>query len=201
MIDGWGRRKLSPLIDGLADRAVAAGISANGMTLIAFAIGLIGAAFIATDHSWLAIPLLLLSRLGDGLDGAIAQRTQPSDFGGFLDIVLDFAFYGLVPLSFILLDPVQNGVAGGVLLLAFYVNGGSFLAFAVMAEKRGEQSNARGEKSLFFTTGLAEAGETLIVFVLACLFPSWFPILAALFAGITAYTTLSRILLARRTLR
>ncbi len=198
MIDGWGRRKLSPLIDGLADRAVAVGISANGMTLIAFAIGIAGAVLIAVGHAGIAIPLLLLSRLGDGLDGAIAQRTRTSDFGGFLDIVLDFAFYGAVPLAFILLDPAQNAVAGGLLLLAFYVNGGSFLAYAVMAEKRGEHSEARGEKSLFFTTGLAEAGETLIVFVLMCLFPSWFPILAALFAGLTGYTALSRILLARR---
>ncbi|WP_114389135.1 CDP-alcohol phosphatidyltransferase family protein [Notoacmeibacter marinus] len=198
MIDGWGRRKLSPLIDGLADRAVAVGISANGMTLIAFAIGIAGAVLIAVGHAGIAILLLLLSRLGDGLDGAIAQRTRTSDFGGFLDIVLDFAFYGAVPLAFILLDPAQNAVAGGLLLLAFYVNGGSFLAYAVMAEKRGEHSEARGEKSLFFTTGLAEAGETLIVFVLMCLFPSWFPILAALFAGLTGYTALSRILLARR---
>ncbi|OXT01671.1 hypothetical protein B7H23_01525 [Notoacmeibacter marinus] len=198
MIDGWGRRKLSPLIDGLADRAVAVGISANGMTLIAFAIGIAGAVLIAVGHAGIAILLLLLSRLGDGLDGAIAQRTRTSDFGGFLDIVLDFAFYGAVPLAFILLDPAQNAVAGGLLLLAFYVNGGSFLAYAVMAEKRGEHSEARGEKSLFFTTGLAEAGETLIVFVLMCLFPSLFPILAALFAGLTGYTALSRILLARR---
>ncbi len=106
-----------------------------------------------------------------------------------------------MPLAFIILDPGRNGVAGAILLLAFYVNGASFLAYAVMAEKRGEASTARGDKSLFFTTGLAEAGETLIVFVLACLFPAWFPILAALFAGITAYTTLSRILLARRIFR
>ena len=199
MIDGWGRRKLTPLIDTLADAAVAAGISANGMTLIAFVIGLAAAGCIIAGQTLLAIPLLLLSRLGDGLDGAIAERTTRSDFGGFLDIVLDFAFYGVIPLAFVVFDPAQNGVSGAILLLAFYVNGGSFLAYAVMAEKRGETSDARGEKSLFFTTGLAEAGETLIVFVLMCALPSLFPILAALFAGLTAYTTLSRILLARRT--
>lgn len=198
MIDGWGRRKLSPLIDALASRAVTAGISADAMTLMAFFVGLAAAALIVAGHTFLAIPLLLLSRLGDGLDGAIAARTARTDFGGFLDIVLDFAFYGAIPLAFILLDPVQNGVGGAILLLAFYVNGGSFLAYAVMAERRGQESGARGEKSIFFTTGLAEAGETLAVFVFACLFPDWFPILATLFAGITAYTTLGRILLARR---
>ncbi|RLQ87183.1 CDP-alcohol phosphatidyltransferase family protein [Notoacmeibacter ruber] len=200
MIDGWGRRKLAPLIDGMADRALAVGLSANAMTLIAFGVGLLAAICVAAGYTLLAVPLLLLSRLGDGLDGAIAQRTKATDFGGFLDIVLDFAFYGAIPLAFVLLDPARNGIAGSILLLAFYVNGASFLAYAVMAEKRGAKSTARGEKSLFFTTGLAEAGETLFVFVLACLFPSWFPLIAILFAGVTAYTTLSRIMLAHRDL-
>ncbi len=80
--------------------------------------------------------LLLLSRLCDGLDGAVARHTQKTDRGGFLDIVLDFAFYGVIPLGFVVAEPAQNAVAGAVLLFAFYVNGASFLAYAIMAEKR-----------------------------------------------------------------
>ena len=84
--------------------------------------------------------------------------------------MLDFAFYGLIPLGFVVADPAQNAVAGATLLFSFYVNGASFLAYAIMAERRGLRSEARGEKSLYFTSGLAEASETILVFLLFCLF-------------------------------
>ncbi len=86
--------------------------------------------------------------------------------------MLDFAFYGAIPFGFVLADPAANAIAGAALILSFYVNGASFLAYAIMAEKRGLETDARGEKSIFFTTGLAEATETIAVFVLACLFPA-----------------------------
>ena len=198
MLDGWARRRIDPALDALSGVLHAAGISANMVTLSAFAIGAGAAIAIAVGHLWIGLVLILVSRLCDGLDGAIAKRAGRTDLGGYLDIVLDFAFYGMIPLAFVVLDPVANGVAGAVLLTAFYANGASFLAFALMAEKRGMSSNARGPKSLFFTTGLAEAAETLAVFLAFCLFPAWFPILAYAFAAVTAYTTLSRIILAYR---
>ena len=110
--------------------------------------------------------------------------------------MLDFAFYGMIPLAFVILDPSANGIPGALLIAVFYANGASFLAYAIMAEKRGISDDARGAKSLFFTTGLAEATETIAVFVAFCLFPAWFAILAYAFAALTAYTALSRVVLA-----
>jgi phosphatidylglycerophosphate synthase len=197
MLDGWGRRRIDPGLDALAGVLHRAGISANAITLAAFAIGLAAAAAITFGALWLGLALILASRLGDGLDGAVARRAGRTDFGGYLDIVLDFAFYGAIPLAFVILDPVRNGVAGAVLIAVFYANGASFLAYAVMAEKRGIPEDARGAKSLLFTTGLAEATETIAVFLAFCLFPDRFAILAYGFAALTAYTALSRVILAR----
>jgi hypothetical protein len=90
----------------------------------------------------------LASRLADGLDGAVARARGKSDFGGYLDIVCDFAFYGAIPLGFVLLDPAANGAAGAFLLAAFYVNGATFLGYAILAAKRGMETRSRGEKSL-----------------------------------------------------
>ena len=101
---------------------------------------------------------------------------------------------------FVLADPAANAIAGAVLVFSFYVNGASFLAFAIMAEKHGLSTHQRGEKSFFFTTGLAEATETIAVFVLACLFPAWFPWLAWAFAAICLYTAVSRIVMTGRML-
>ena len=57
-------------------------------------------------------------------------------------------------------------------------------------------ANQRGAKSLYFTTGLAEATETLAVFAACCLFPGWFAVLAWAFTAICLYTAASRIVLA-----
>lgn len=201
MLDGWARGRIDPMLDAMGGTLARIGVSANVVTLAAFAVGMAAAAAIAFGWFLSGLALLLASRLGDGLDGAVARVNGKTDLGGYLDIVLDFAFYGAIPLGFVLADPAANAVAGAVLLLSFYVNGSSFLAYAVMAEKRGLEGEARGPKSLFFTTGLAEATETLIVFVAFCLFPGWFALIAYAFAALALYTALSRIVLAARTLR
>lgn len=197
MLDGAVRKQLDPVLDRLGAALARRGIGANGVTVAGLAFGVVAACLIAGQHYLAGGVLIVVSRLCDGLDGAVARATRKTDFGGFLDIVLDFVFYGAIPLAFILADPQANGLAGGLLLFSFYVNGSSFLAYAIMAEKRSMTTDARGAKSFFFTTGLAEATETIAVFLAFCLFPTWFPVLAALFAGVCLYTALSRIMLAR----
>lgn len=199
MLDGWARARIDPLLDRLAGRLAAAGISANAVTLAACGVGLAAALAVAGGYFFLGLVLMLASRLGDGLDGAVAKIDGKTDLGGYLDIVLDFLFYGAIPLGFVLADPGANAVAGAFLLFSLYVNGSSFLAYAVMAEKRGMQTSARGAKSLFFTTGLAEATETMAVFALFCVFPAFFPAIAYIFGALCLYTALSRIVLAART--
>lgn len=201
MLDGAVRVKIQPAIDAIGRKIAHAGISANTVTVIAFALGIAAAGLIALHAYLFAIVVLLVSRLCDGLDGAVARVKGKTDFGGFLDIVLDFGVYGVIPVGFALADPASNAVAAAVLVLSFYVNGASFLAFAIMAERHRLTTDQRGEKSLFFTTGLAEATETIAVFVLACLFPAWFPWIAWAFAAICFYTALSRIVMTAKVLR
>jgi phosphatidylglycerophosphate synthase len=198
MLDGVARRLIGPSLDRLGARVAAAGISADQITWAGFVLGVLAAGAIAGKAWLVGLLLILLSRLCDGLDGAVARRTQKTDRGGFLDIVLDFAFYGMIPLAFVLAEPERNAVAGAVLLASFYVNGASFLAYAVMAEKRGFAGEARGPKSLYFTTGLAEATETILVFILFCLIPGAFPPLAYVFAALTLVTAASRIIFAMK---
>jgi phosphatidylglycerophosphate synthase len=197
MFDGALRTAINPMIDQMAAQLVKAGVSANAATLTGFGLALGAATAIAFGWLWIGLALILLSRLCDGLDGAIAKQTRATDFGGYLDIVLDFAFYGLIPLAFAILNPAANAVAAGVLLLSFYVNGASFLAFAIIAEKRKLTTEARGKKSFFFTTGLAEAGETLAVFTAFCLLPDLFAAIAYIFAAICFWTAFARILQAK----
>jgi phosphatidylglycerophosphate synthase len=137
--------------------------------------------------------LLLLSRLFDGLDGAVARQTQPTDRGGFLDITLDFIFYAAVVLAFALADPAANALAAAALLAGFMGTGSSFLAFAVIAAKRQMSKPMSIGKSFYFLGGLTEGTETLVFFVAMCLWPAQFALLAWVFAGLCAVTTAARV--------
>jgi phosphatidylglycerophosphate synthase len=202
MLDGAAKALIDPWLTRVGQSLARRGVTANGVTLAALVIGVGAAAAIVQGWFAAGLVLILLSRLCDGLDGAVARSSRPTDFGGYLDIVLDFAFYGMIPLAFVLHDPAVNGLAGAALIFSFYVNGASFLAYAVMAEKRKmTDEEQRGAKSFYFTTGLAEASETLAVFVLFCLWPQGFPLIATLFALICLYTALSRVMLARAAFR
>lgn len=198
MFDAAARRLIDPPL-ARAGRALARrGVRADNVTLVGFGLGLAAAVLIAGGAPVWAVVPLLASRLADGLDGAVARATHKTDFGGYLDIACDFAFYGAVPFAFVLLDPQANGVAGAFLLLSFYINGTSFLGFAALAEKRGLSTAAQGEKSLYFSNGLLEGTETIVFFVLLCLFPLGFVPLAYGFGGLCLLTALLRIRAARR---
>lgn len=196
MLDGSARKLIDPMLEKTGAFLASKGITANTVTIASFVIGMIAAGFIIFGYMITGLILLLLSRVGDGLDGAVARHSQSTDFGGFLDIVLDFVFYGAIPLAFIIHDPANNAIAGAVLLFSFYVNGASFLAYSVLAEKQDISTQVRGKKSIYFTTGIAEATETFIVFSIFCLFPTWFEVVAYVFAAICFYTAFSRIMLA-----
>jgi len=196
MLDAAMRKLIDPGLNAAGRHMAKTGISANAITLIGLGFGLLCAAMIAGGlFGWALLPLAL-SRLADGLDGAVARATQKSDFGGYLDIVSDFVFYGAVPMGFVWADPGGNGAAGAFLLTSFYANGASFLGYAILAEKHAMDTSARGVKSLYFTGGLLEGTETIVFFVVLCLFPALFPPLAWVFGGLCFITAASRVLLA-----
>jgi phosphatidylglycerophosphate synthase len=193
MLDSFAQGLIEPVLSRLARRLVALKVTANQLTLAGFAIGLLAAALIAHGAYRAGLLLLLLSRLCDGLDGAVARQTQPTDRGGFLDITLDFIFYAAVVLAFALADPAANALAAAALLAGFMGTGSSFLAFAVMAAKRQVSKPMTGGKSFYFLGGLTEGTETLGFFVAMCLWPAQFALLAWVFAGLCVLTTISRV--------
>ncbi|MEM7021742.1 MAG: CDP-alcohol phosphatidyltransferase family protein, partial [Pseudomonadota bacterium] len=193
MLDARLRRLIDPPLDRICRPLAARGISANAATVVGFAIGLGAIAAIALQAYALGLGLLLLNRLLDGLDGALARHLGITDLGGFLDIVADFIFYAGVPLAFALADPTTNALPAAFLIFSFIGTATSFLAYAIMAAKRGITTELRGKKSLYYLGGLTEGTETIIAFVLACLWPALFPIIAWGFGGLCWLTTATRV--------
>lgn len=193
MLDRSAQALITPLLNWLAAALVRWRVSADQVTWAGFALGLAAAACIAANRPLAGLALMATSRLADGLDGAVARLTRPTDRGAFLDITLDFFFYASIPLAFALADPAANALAAAVLLAAFIGTASSFLAFAVLAERRGLTSLAYPKKGLYYLGGLTEATETLACFAAMCLWPALFAPLALGFAALCGLTMVARV--------
>ena len=182
------QRMLAPLGRALTRN----GISADQITLAGFSLGLLACAAAACGAFGWALAGLVLNRLADGLDGVVARLSQPTDRGAFLDIALDFLFYALFPVAFALQDPAANALPAAVLVASFMGTGSSFLAFSIIAEKRGLTARDYPTKGIYYLGGLTEGAETIAVFTAFCLFPASFPWLAWVYAGLCTITTVTR---------
>lgn len=182
---------VSKILDRPARALHARGVSADTITLAGFGIGLLACLAVISQSYILALVGLVANRLADGLDGAVARLGQPTDRGAFLDIALDFWFYSLFPLSFAVAHP-ENALPAAVLIATFVGTGSSFLAFSIIAEKRGLAAEAYPTKGIYYLGGLTEGAETIAVLAAFCLFPQAFPIIAYTFAALCTVTTLTR---------
>lgn len=194
MFDRYALRISKPLVDRIASGIRSRGYSANQVTLFGFGLGVISALCIAFGFYALAIPPLLVSRLCDGLDGAVARQGVATDRGAFLDIGLDFVFYASIPLAFAMANPASNALAAATLLAAFVGTGSSFLGYAIIAEKRGLKSAAYPSKTFYYLGGLTEGTETIACFLAMCVWPQQFAGIAYFYAALCAATTVTRLL-------
>jgi phosphatidylglycerophosphate synthase len=192
MLDRLMLTAVKPFLDHAASSIHARSISASQVSIVGFGFGIAAAVMIAAGLVQAAVIPLLVNRICDGLDGAVARREGPTDRGAFLDITLDFIFYAGVPLAFAFCNPPYNALPAAALLASFIGTGVSFLAFAIMAEKRGEKSTAYPTKAFYYLGGLTEGTETIVCFVAMCLFRDWFPALAYIYAAMCTLTTITR---------
>ena len=201
MLDARLRPWIDPPLASAASRLQRFGVTADGVTWTGLGIGLAGALAVAFGAPLLGLSLFVVNRLFDGIDGALARLKQPTDRGGFLDVVCDFLIYAAYPLAFAVVDPARNALAAATLLASFIASGITFLAFATIAAKRSMTTTAQGAKSIYSLAGLAEGFETIAVFVLMCLLPASFAAIAFTFAFICAVSAAARIVMALRLLR
>ena len=200
MFDAAMRRVIDPPLGAAGRRLAALGVRPNAVTVSGFVIGLTVMPLLAVEWYWAALAVILTNRLFDGLDGAVARNWEITDLGGYLDIVCDFVFYSAVVFGFALARP-ENAVAAAFLIFSFMGTGSSFLAYAILAAKRGHETSARGKKSFYYLGGLTEGTETIGLFVLMCVLPDWFSPFAFVFGALCWVTTGTRVMIVRQTFR
>lgn len=193
MLDGPIRPFIDPPLNRLGRWLAYWGATANTVTLIGFGFGVFACLLIAYEFYFVAFIFLVLNRVFDGLDGGIARTIGVSDFGGFLDILCDFIIYSGVVFSFALADP-DRALAAAFLIFSFIGPITSFLAYAIIAEKRKITTSAQGKKSFYYLGGLCEGTETFFTLALFCLFPEFFTYIAITYGVLCWLTTGGRAL-------
>ncbi len=200
MFDERVRQLLPRVVRPVARLLARAGVTPNAVSVMACGASLVAAVLVATGFPWVGMAVWLASRLGDGLDGILARETGSSSaFGGYLDITLDMTAYSAMLLGFAVAHP-ERGVVWSVILAGYALAITTTLALsnaAVAAGRRVSDTN----RTFQFTAGMAEAGETTVMYVLWVVFPGELGWLAWVWVAMILAAVLQRSWLACRVLR
>jgi len=194
MLDRWSLKIIKAPLRICAKGLIRLGISADQITISGFALGMLVLPALALQHYLLALAFIILNRVFDGLDGAVARLTTVTNRGAFLDIVLDFIFYSAVVFGFALASPEANALPAAALIFSFIGTGSSFLAFAIIAERLNLESMAYPNKGFYYLNGITEGSETIAFFIAMCLLPQYFAAIAWAFFCLCIITTVTRVI-------
>jgi len=167
----------------------------NMITLLSFTFGIVSVYYIIERSLMTALVFWLLNRIFDGLDGTVARVTgKSSDFGGYLDIVLDFIIYSAIPVVFVYSDPsAGNYFILSVLLSSYYVNAASWMYLSSILEKRNIGAASNNEMtSITMPSGIADGTMTIIFYTLFFIFPSYLKQLFVLFIVLVLVSIVQR---------
>ena len=182
-----------PILSKIASILIKHKFLPNQITLVGFILGIFCFIFLSLGMIYIALFLFLLNRFFDGLDGALARLTKPSDLGGFYDIISDFFVYGLLPFGFILFDK-NNFLSMSLLLTSFIGTCSTFLTTAWIFEKKKINIDQLSKKSFYYSEGLIEGTETIFLFFLMFIFYEVASFIAWIFAILCFITALIRVI-------
>lgn len=176
-------------------------VSPNALSLLAFGAGVAAALAAAHRLYGVALACWLASRGLDGLDGSVARATgRQSDFGGYFDMVLDFAVYAAVPLGLVYGARDGNVALAGIALLgSFLVNAASWMYLAAILERRGRGADATGERTtITMPPGVVAGAETIVFYTLFLVLPGRLTLLFSLMTAGVLLNVVQRLAWARR---
>lgn len=189
-------RLLTPLVARLSTS-----IHPNTVSVVALVVGLASAAAVMRGAFGLGLGLWIANRILDGIDGLMARvHHKQSDFGGYLDLLLDFLVYLAVPLAFVVALPSTLIYWGGLALISSYVlNTISWTVLSAILEKRSRQPSAR-LTTVAMPSGLIEGAETILFYVLFFLLPHRVGWLFLVMAALVLLTAAQRVVWAAQNL-
>lgn len=199
MIDEPFRRRFAGVAAAPVARMARSGITPDALTWTGLGVALVAAWLVARGQPLLGITVWLVSRIIDGVDGLLAREANRTTlYGGYLDITLDMGAYSAMAVGFAASMPELQG-RWGLVLVGYVLAITTTLALSSLAERADRQLG--GNRSLQFTPGLAEAGETTAVYVAIAVLPVCARWILDLYIVLLALTAIQRTVLAKRLLR
>lgn len=181
-------------LDALARSLVRAGVTPNGLTYAALALGLVAALLFYAGRGWSALLILGISGLIDAVDGRVARLGPGSTpWGGVLDLTFDRIVEAAVLLGIALPHPSWHAPAL-VLACTWYVNLCVFLAVGAASERQ-------SEKVILYPPGLLERTEALIFALIVVIAPRFAPAAGYVYAALELVTAAQRFRYGRRALQ
>jgi CDP-diacylglycerol--glycerol-3-phosphate 3-phosphatidyltransferase len=185
MLDANLRGKISFIFDAGAVFFRKIKWKPNGVTILAFAVGVFASVLYLLSMPIAAVIVLWVSGYLDAVDGALARLTGTSSaLGTFLDVIFDRVVEAFILLS---LGIVHPGAAFPLLCAALSVvlSISNFLLTGTLV-------HIKTQKSFFYQSGLMERSEGFIIFSLMWLFPSHLKTLAYICAALIGFTAVQR---------
>ncbi len=185
MLDTYGRRYAKKVIVTGADKFINLGMDANGVTKLAFIVGIFSGVALFFNLRILAVVLLWFSGYLDSVDGEIARKTNTtSDYGALMDIVFDrMVEAGII--AAIAINYQGSRVYLVFLSLSIILSMTIFLTVGALSEKR-------GVKAFYYQAGIAERTEGFIMFTLMILFINRVEIITIVFTAMILFTAFQR---------
>ena len=180
MLDAPFRKLADPVLAGAGARLGARG---DLLSVAGFAVGIAAIPAIAAHDYLVGLALILLSRLIDALDGAMARQARATGRSAFLDMTLDLIVFAGLPFAFALADP-SRGLAASFFIFAIAASGASAVFYGGVSSREG----STGEIVFGYVGRVMEDTELTLAFVVACLFPQWFSLIAYI-AGALCFVT------------
>ena len=167
------------LIERFARILIKLHISANMLTFLGLGFALFGLNFAAMESYFLTFVCLIINRLCDVLDGAVARKTAVKPFGIFLDMFADITAAALFIWGFILGNIFENAAAGSFYLVAFMIASTALLSFSIISKQDYAALNQSGLKICYL--GAFQNADIFTALTLMCLLPFWFMPIAIFF--------------------
>ena len=190
MFDKSLRKTIDPYLNKLANQLGTIGVKPNHISIYGFIIGIVGCMAIGMQSYMFGLFLILLNRLCDGIDGAVARYNQtkgetPNAYGAYLDTVLEMLIFGAFVFLFVLGQP-HHATAGVFIMF-------SFLGLFATSLGKYVVGNTTSDRPFYHPVNLIQGGEIIVFIILACFNPDAFSAIAVLFGVCCWFTIISRI--------
>jgi phosphatidylglycerophosphate synthase len=171
MFDLQLRLILDRPMSALARVLVPLGIRADWVTVAGLVTAFVAMILVGRGLYLAGLAAILINRVLDGLDGAVARQTTPTELGAYLDAVFDTLFFASIPFAFALADP-ERAIAASFLIFGSMSAGASAWIFMAFTQ--------RGESAAMPIASIVESLVMVLGFIVACILPARFSIVAYL---------------------